>query len=150
MRPYRERSLIMLEPKHQDKMCRGAIVFLLMQGFGGLIWWLGILSIPGWRVPFLAPAAPDATLLALAPGDLLFYLAGSFLSAWGLRQQRPWAWTVLCLHTGAACYGALYALSLFLLSGGGSLGAVLMAPSLLVLPALVWGLRPPYLRRKEN
>lgn len=140
----------MLNAYHQDKICRGAVVFLLMQGIGGLVWWLAILSIPRWRLPFLAPGASDATLLALAPGDLLFYLGGSFLSAWGLRQRRPWAWTVLCLHTGAACYAAFYAMTLSLLSGGGSLGAILMTPSLLILPALVWGLRPSGLLRRED
>jgi len=140
----------MLEANPREKIRRWAVVFLLMQGIGGLIWWLGILSVPSWRVPFLAPGAPDATLLALAPGDLLLYLAGSFLSAWGLRQRQPWAWTVLCLHTGAACYAALFALALPLLSGGGGLGAVLMAPSLLVLPALTWGLRPSNLLRRGD
>ena len=89
----------MLDANPREKIRRWAVVFLLMQGIGGLIWWLGILSVPSWRVPFLAPGAPDATLLALAPGDLLFYLAGSFPQCLG-----PEATTALGMDGAVPAY----------------------------------------------
>ena len=90
----------------------------------------------------MAPNAPDATLLAFLGADLLLYAGGSFAAAYGLSRRRPWAWPVLCIHAGAAAYAALYGLALPLFSGGGWLGAALMTPSLIVLPVLVWRLRP--------
>ena len=138
------------DKNREERMRRWAAAFLVLEGTGGTIWWVGMLAVPGWRTPFLAPGAPDSTLLALGPADLVFFLGGSFLSAWGLARQRFWSWPALCVHAGAACYAALTALALPLLSGGGWLGALLMAPAFLVLPVLVWRLRPKVVSEERN
>src|SRR5947208_17162701 len=85
-----------------------AVWFLIVQGAGVLAWWLVLLFFPPARAPFMAPGAPDATLLAFLGADLLLYAGGSFAAAYGLGRRRPWAWPVLCFHAGAAAYAALY------------------------------------------
>ena len=119
-----------------------AVWFLIVQGVGVVAWWLVLLLYPPARSPFMVPGAPDATLLAFLVADLLLYAGGSFVAAYGLGRGRPWGWPALCVNTGAAAYATLYGLALPLVSGAGWLGAVMMAPSLVVLPILVWRLRP--------
>ncbi|MEO6457813.1 MAG: hypothetical protein ABIO92_06015 [Chloroflexia bacterium] len=118
------------------------VIFLTLQGVGTFIWWAVLLTFPVAREPFMAPGAPDASLLAFFVPDLLIYAGGALVVAYGLMRQSAWAWPVLCINAGAAVYAALYALTLPLLSGGGWLGAVMMLPSLVVLPIAVWLLRP--------
>ena len=118
-----------------------AVAYLLLQAGAVLGWWALLLSVPASRPLFMAPHAPASTLLAFLLPDSLLYGGGSALAAYGLARRRAWAWGVLCLHTGAVCYAALYGMALPLLSGGGA-GSLLMTPALLVLPCLVWTLRP--------
>jgi len=118
-----------------------ASAYLFLQAVAVAAWWMLLISVPASRALFRAPTAPDSTLLAFWLPDSLLYGGGSALAAYGLARRRRWAWGVLCVHSGAACYAALYGLALPLLSGGG-VGSLLMAPVLLVLPILVWALRP--------
>jgi hypothetical protein len=119
-----------------------AVLFLVVQGAGVLVWWLVLLFFPPARAPFLAPDAPESTLFAFIAGDVVIYAGGSFLAAFGIARRRRWAWSALCVNAGAAVYAALYALMLPLLSGGAWLGAIFMFPSLVIMPLLVWLLRP--------
>ena len=115
--------------------------FLMLQAAGTSTWWAVLLAYPASRRPYLAPGAPDSTLFPFAIPDVAFYILGSLLVAWGLAKGRPWAWPVLCVHTGAIVYSALYGLALPLLSGGGW-GSLMMVPSAIIELALVWLLRP--------
>src|SRR5437868_5391459 len=99
-----------------------AIWFLIVQGAGVVAWWLVLLLFPTARAPFMAPGAPDATLLAFIGADLLVYAGGSFAAAYGLGRRRRWGWPALCFNGGAGVYAALYGLALPLFSGGGWLG----------------------------
>jgi len=119
-----------------------AIAFLLLQAAGVLAWWATLLLVPDARQPFLAPNAPDSTLLAFIGADMALIVGGSLVTAYGLARRWSWAWVALCVHTGAVVYAALYALALPVFSAGGWLGGLLMTPSLVVLPVLVWLLRP--------
>jgi hypothetical protein len=119
-----------------------AIAFLIIQGAGVLVWWVALLLNPAARAPFMAPDAPDSTLLAFLPADVLIYAGGSLLTAYALARNKPWAWPALCIVTGATVYAALYGLALPLASGGGWLAAAFMLPSLIIMPLLVWLLRP--------
>lgn len=116
--------------------------YLFLQGFGALAWWGMLLASPPFRKLFLAPHAPDSTLMAFLVADIVLYVGGSLGSGWGLWHKEEWAWPVLCLHTGAGAYAALYCLTLAILSGGGWAGAIFMLPSLLIPPYLTWRLRP--------
>jgi len=119
-----------------------AVLFLVVQGAGVLVWWLVLLFFSAARAPFLAPGAPESTLFAFIVGDVVIYAGGSLLAAFGIARRRRWAWSALCVNAGAAVYAALYALMLPLLSGGAWLGAIFMFPSLVIMPFLVWLLRP--------
>jgi hypothetical protein len=122
---------------------RLAIGFLFAQAVGASLWWVVLIAWPASRPYFRAHDAPDSTLLAFAVADSLLFIGTSFGSAIGYWKQRRWAWPVLCVHTGAACYAALYCWTLTALTGGDAwLGAVLMTPSLVVPPLLLWFLRP--------
>jgi hypothetical protein len=116
--------------------------FLVVQGLGGLAWWIVLLTVPTSRRFFLAPGAPEATLLAFVFADLILYAGGSLAAAYGLFRDRPWGWPILCVHAGAAAYASLYVLTLAAWSGSVTAGAALMAPSLAVPPYLVWRFRP--------
>ena len=118
-------------------------VYLALQGVLALAWWVVLLVAPETRRHFLAPGAPDVTLLAFLIPDVILFAGASMLAAYGLARGTAWAWPVLCLHAGAAAYAALYCIGLTLMSSGGAwFGAALMAPSLVVPPWLAWRLRP--------
>lgn len=117
--------------------------FLALQAGGAAVWWAMLLAVPESRRYFLASGAPEATLFAFGPGDVLLYLGGSALAAVGLAGRKSWAWPVLLLHAGAATYAALYTWGLTVLTAGeGWLGAALMTPSLVGPAFLAWRLRP--------
>jgi len=105
-----------------------------------------MLLVPGAREPFMPPGAPDSTLLAFIAADWILYAGGSFVTAYGVAKERKWAWGAVCVNAGAAVYAALYGVMVPIVSGGGWLGALFMLPSLVVMPMLVWVLRPEELR----
>ncbi len=122
---------------------RFGVLFLWAQALGGAAWWAALLLRPESRAYFKAAGAPDVTLLAFAPADLLLYVAASAACAAGLSAGTRWAWPLLCAHVGAAAYAALTCWGLVALTGGdGLLGAALMTPSLVVPGWLAWRLRP--------
>lgn len=126
-------------PTHAHRLRRFAICFLTLEGLGGLAWWVGLAASPTFRSHFRPADAPDSTLLAFAPGDLMLFVGAGLLAAVGLARRSRWAWPVLVAHTAVAGYAAFYCLTLTLITGGDAwLAAVLMAPSLVVLPVLVW------------
>jgi hypothetical protein len=120
---------------------RLVVWFLMLQAAGTSIWWVVLLLYPASRQPYLADGAPDSTLFPFVVPDMVFYILGSLIVAWGLARKKPWAWPVLCVHTGAIVYSALYGLALPLLSGGGW-GSLMMLPSAIIELAFVWLLRP--------
>jgi hypothetical protein len=129
------------EGRKASNIRRLAIWFLIVQATGTLLWWVILLLYPAARAPFMALGAPDSTLFAFAPADVTFYIVGSLAVAWGLTRRKSWAWPLLCVHSGAIVYSALYGLGLLLFSGGGG-GALMMLPSMIIEPAFVWLLRP--------
>jgi len=119
-----------------------AIAYLVIQGSGGFLWWVTLWAWPASRSRFLATDAPASTLLAFAPADLVLFVGGSWLAAVGLARRRDWAWPVICIHTGAAMYAAMYCLTLWFLDSQAWLGGVLMLPSLVATPMIAWHFRP--------
>ena len=130
-------------PARPDLVRQLGAAYMLVQGLGALGWWAMLLTLPATRGPFLAPGAPDATLLAFMLPDLVLFAGASLVAALGLWRGARWTWPVLIAQAAASAYAELYCLNLMLLTGGAAwLGAVLMAPSVVVPPWLVWRLRP--------
>ena len=122
---------------------RLAIVFLTAQSLGALVWWSVLLMWPASRARFMAHGAPDITLLSFVVPDLLLFIATSLAAADGFWRSRSWAWSILCIHAGAAGYAGLYCWTLTALTrGDGLLGAILMTPSMIAPGVMVWALRP--------
>ncbi len=121
---------------------RVAVLFLIAQGLGASLWWGLLLSVPGSRQAFVPPGWPTATLFPFLLPDFAVFIASAWVSAYGFARGRWWGWPALCVHCGAALYAGLFSVSLPLLFGSPWLAAVLMAPSVLVPPYLVWRLRP--------
>lgn len=130
------------EPMRTAGLRRAAVAYLTVQGVGVLAWWTWLLGWPASREAFRAADSTDATLLAFSVADVVLVLVGSFVAAYGLARSRRWAFAALCVHAGAGVYAALYGVTLWVLDAHAWMGALLMVPSLLVLPLLVWRLRP--------
>jgi hypothetical protein len=121
---------------------RWAAGYLAIQGLLAVAWWTGLAIFPHWRQPFLPDGVRIEVLLALALPDLPLFVGGSFAAGFGVALGARWAWPVLLVHSGAAAYAALFALGLTGLTGEAWLGAILMAPALVVPAFLAWLLRP--------
>lgn len=109
---------------------RLARTYFGIQAVAFATWWVVLAVRAPARSLFRAAGAPDSTLLAFAPGDLLLTL-GSAVVALGADGRRrcpgPLAWLV----AGATAYGAMYTLALALGGAAAPLGAVLMTPAAL-------------------
>ncbi len=119
-----------------------AVALLVLQAVVVLAWWAVMFLYPEAREPFKATGAPDSTLLGYLPADLIFYVAGSLLAAYGLARRKSWGWPLLCVVAGACAYAALYNWGIVLLGGGALFAALFMTPSMVALPFFSWLLRP--------
>lgn len=114
-----------------------AVAYLVVQSAALVAYWLMLWWWPGTRAQFGAPGAPDAMVMAFATGDLALYATASAACAIGIMKRRWWLNGALWLHCGAAVYAALYALTLAVLVDDRWLGAIMMAPALVVSPLLI-------------
>lgn len=106
------------------------MIWLGVQGAGGIVWWILVLLWPAFREAFTAPQAPSFTLDAYALPDAALIIGGSFAAAFGLHRGRPWAKPALWLTAGAVAYATLYCFMTAVLSGGAWAAPALMAPAL--------------------
>jgi hypothetical protein len=108
------------------RLARG---YFALQAFAVAGWWLALLLRPAWRDAFRPYSAPDATLLAFAPADLLILAVGSGLVAFAAPQLLRWQPAMAWVVAGATVYGALYTLALTIAGAAPVLGALLMSPA---------------------
>lgn len=120
---------------------RFAILWVVLQTIGLIAWWSMLLLLPSTRGWFLIPGSPELNLLAFLLPDAVLGILVGIISVAALHRRHPLSWPSLVILTGAMAYAALYC-GAVALAGGGWIGAVLMAPCLLVLPLLCWRLRP--------
>ena len=104
-------------------------------------WWIAIIADPSFRRWFLPAVVPDGALLAFAVPDVVLFSGAGLAAAYGLRNHRGWACDVLLLHTGAACYAALYTWQQAIQANQAWPAAVAMLPSLILLPYASWWFR---------
>jgi hypothetical protein len=125
-------------PRTWERIAIGWVVF---QTSGIIAWWSMLLLLPSTRVWFLIPSSPELNLVAFLLPDAVLGVIAGVISVIALHRRHPLAWPALVILTGAMAYAALYCIAVAI-AGGGWLGAVLMAPCLVVLPLLCWRLRP--------
>ncbi|MCC6540141.1 MAG: hypothetical protein IT162_21515 [Bryobacterales bacterium] len=118
------------------------ILAIAMNAAAAIPWWAGLALSPAFRRWFVPVTTPDSALLAFASADLLLFAGAGLFAAYGLWRQRGWAPNLLLIHTGAACYAALYMLQQSVQTGEAWPGALAMSPSLLLLPYACWLLCP--------
>lgn len=116
-------------------MNRLAAVWCGVQALGIVVWWSALLMHPPLRAAFLIPDSSEVTLFAFLVPDVLVGVIGGLVATVGLWRGQPWGRAALLLVTGAMVYAALYCV-VVALAGGGWWGALLMAPSLFVMPLL--------------
>ena len=116
-------------------MVRLAALWCGVQALGIAAWWSALVLAPALRSAFVVPGSSELTLFAFVVPDVLLGVIGGLVAALGLWRERPWGRTALLLVTGAMVYAALYCV-VIACAGGGWWGAVLMTPSLIVMPVL--------------
>ena len=127
-------------PRASERLARA---YLALQALAVAAWWVALYARPPLRALFRPPAAPDATLLAFAPGDLLLALGSALAAASPARPARSIAaWLV----AGAMSYAAAYTVVLAVTCAAGWLGAILMAPAALGSLAAAWALKDAHAR----
>ncbi len=108
-------------------------LYLIAQGFGGILWWCLLFSMPESRSLFLSDTLQESVLIAFWLPDLFIFIAGSFVAAYGSRKNRTWFQPVLFLLTGGIAYVSLYCLALSLATQGGWPGTLIMLLCMLVM-----------------
>ena len=106
------------------------------------MWWVAVVLSPEQRGRYIAVGTPDVLLIPLAAADLVLYCGGSLAGAIGLARAARWAWPVLCVHAGAAAHAATFCLLQWPFAPETWRAAVLMAPALIVPPAIAYLFRP--------
>lgn len=106
-----------------------AACYFAAQGVAGLAWWVALLVAPALREPFVARHSPEATLLALAPADLVVFVVGSLAASAGIARRTSWAAPAAWITAGGAGYAALYCVGLAWIAKASWLGAALMVPA---------------------
>ncbi|MBI4909868.1 MAG: hypothetical protein HY820_39990 [Acidobacteria bacterium] len=101
-------------------------------------WWIALFAAPWTRDWFLPSATPDSALLSFALADAVFFIGAGLAAATGIARGAAWARPALWLHTGGACYAAMYVLLQWMLTGEAWLAAAAMMPSLVLLPYACW------------
>ena len=115
-----------------------ALAYLPLQGLAAVGWWVGLFAVPEWRRAFLAPGAPDVTLLAFLAADAVLFVGGSWLSAWWIARDDARRAPALWCTFGAIAYGALYTIGLSVMTGAAWLGAVAMTLAMIATLVIAW------------
>lgn len=119
---------------------RAAATWFLAQAVCAAAWWAILFFLPEARRYFLPADAPDVTLLAFVAPDMVLYVGGALVAAYGLARAKLWSLAAILVHTGAAAYAALFCLALSFLSNAAWLGTALMFPAASITCFMAWRL----------
>lgn len=117
--------------------------YLSVQSLAAILWWLILTLEPPSRAYFRPSNAPDSVLLAFALPDFLLFIGTALVAARLLLKRPKSAIIPLSIHVGAASYAALYCLAQWFSTGQAALAALLMLPSLILGPLLLWKVSRP-------
>lgn len=104
--------------------------YLIAQGIGGIVWWIGLLGserVRGWFVPEGWEAA--RTLLI---ADVVLFGLGSIVVGLAITRQSAFAGPLSWALTGVVAYATLVSVSWLFDPIGHWLGLVFMVPSLVL------------------
>ncbi len=113
--------------------------YLIAQGIGGILWWIGLLSserVRGWFVPEGWEAA--RTLMI---ADLVLFGGGSVATGLAMLRRSQWASPLLWALTGVVAYATLVSVSWLDDPIGHWLGLAFMIPSLALTSIMAFGVR---------
>lgn len=114
--------------------------YLWFQGVTAALWWIGVGFVPSFRDLFLWNGLDPVVLQAFLIPDLLLFVIGANVAAWGVSKRARWAETVCLIHAGAAVYAGLYTWALCVMTNSAWISAAFMTHCVLLTPYLVWRL----------
>jgi hypothetical protein len=112
-------------------------VYFICQGAVTLAWWGLVAAAPAWRRWF-AFGDDGASLRPFLAADLVFWVVGSWLAAWGEWRGAAWAATVRAVLCGGIACSVLHATALALAAGAGWSGVLLMLAALGLTAWFTW------------
>ncbi len=113
-------------------------VFLFLETIAVVFWGLCFIPWPSLAEIFVPSELPTAWLWAFLPVDLVLYGGSGWMARTALLRGRKSVTMWLSLHTGMILYAEFYVLGIALQLGQGWLGAIMMAPSALLMPWALW------------
>lgn len=111
--------------------------YFLVQAGATLAWWLALAAVPAWRRRF-AFGDDGGSLVHFLPGDVVFWMIGSCIAAWGEWSNASWRRAARQCLAGALGCSALHAASTAAGTGAGWDGVVLMLPAVAMTWWLAW------------
>src|SRR5689334_10019984 len=114
------------------------VTVLTLQAVGCLAWWSLMATSPAIREVFVFAGMPDHVFNGLFLPDVALYAGLAAFGAFLLWRDSDLGFLLLIAHFGASAYAVLMAAGLADASGGGMIGAVLMAVPTAVEGVLVW------------
>lgn len=111
--------------------------YFAVQAFASLTWWLLVATNPACRRWF-AFGDDGRSLLPFLPGDVLFWMVGSCIAAWGERSGAPWRGAVRHAVGGGVACSLVHAAAAAVISGTGYAGVLLMLPAVAMTVWLAW------------
>ena len=113
-----------------------AVTYLAGQALACALWWAALAGVPAVRTAFELAPAHHEVLDAFVAGDLVVFLLGSALGAWGLARRAAWAPMEVAGTAGGAAYATLYLAGWTGRGGAGALGLVCMVPATILTAAV--------------
>ncbi len=102
--------------------------YLIAQGVGGILWWIGLLSSERVRSWFVPDGWQAARTLVIA--DIVLFGLGSVATGLALMRQSAWSVPMVWALTGVAAYATLVAAAWLAEPVEHWLGLAFMVPSL--------------------
>ena len=120
-------------------MTRLSAAYLALQAALTVLWWAMLATAPSVRERFELLADHRPLLDAFVVADLVIFVAGSALGAWGLWHEARWAPAVVAFTAGGVLYATVVLAGFVGLrpaGGGGGLGLVAMVAAAVVTAAI--------------
>lgn len=116
---------------------RWRAAYFACQAGATLAWWLTMSAVPACRRRF-AFGDDGGSLVQFLPADVIFWMIGSCIAAWGERSDASWRQAARHCLAGALACSLVHATSVAVGAGAGWAGVVLMLPAVAMTWWLAW------------